>query len=89
MAGLGGWEHGVSDVADSSGCFSQLEVCRSQLVMLLSFVFRGNNCTLRSIREESHITDAMDPLMLGTFFSTFLQGNLNGRQVGIMANKWV
>lgn len=89
MAGLGGWEHGVSDVADSSGCFRQLEVCRSLLVMPLSFVFGGNNCTPWSFREGSHITDAMDPLMLRTFFSTFLQGNLNGRQVGIMANNWV
>lgn len=79
----------MSDVADSSGCFSQREVCRSQLVMPSSFVFWGNNSTLRSFREESHITDATDPLLLRTFFSTFLQGNLNGRQVGIMANNGV
>lgn len=79
----------MSDVADSSGCFSQREVCRSQLVTPSSFVFWGNNSTLRSFREESHITDATDPLLLGTFFSTFLQGNLNGRQVGIMANNGV
>lgn len=84
-----GGSTGVSDVADSSGCFRQRAVCRSLLVMPLSFVFRGNNCTPRSFREESHITDATDPLMPRTFFSTFLQGNLNGRQVGIMANNWV
>lgn len=91
MAGLGGWEHGVSDVADSSGCFSQLEVCRSQLVMPLSFVFRGNNCTLRSFREESHITDATDPLMLGTFLFYFPSRKFewqtsgdNGKQLGLI-----
>lgn len=62
MSGLGGWKHGVSDVVDSSGCFLQLEVCRSLLVMPLSFVFSGNNCTPQSFREESHITDAVNIL---------------------------
>ena len=91
VAGLGGWERGLSDVADSSGCFRQLEVCRSLLVMLLSFVFRGNNCTPRSFREESHITDAQDPLMLRTFFSTFRSRKFewqtsgdNGKQLGLI-----
>lgn len=61
---MGEWEQGLSDVGDSSGCFRQLEVRHSLLVMLPPFVFRGNNCTLRSFREESHISDATDPLML-------------------------
>lgn len=67
VAGLGGWKLGVSDVADSSGCFRQPEVCCSLLVMPPSFVFRGNNCTPQSFREESHITDAVNILFYVPF----------------------
>lgn len=88
-AGSGGWAHGMSDVADSSCCLRQLEVCRSLLVMPLSFVFRGNNCTPRSFWEKSHITDATDPLMLWTYFSTFPSRKFEWQTSGDNSKQWV
>lgn len=61
----------------------------SLLVMPLSFVFRGNNCTPRSFREKSHITDATDPLMLWTYFSTFPSRKFEWQTSGDNSKQWV
>lgn len=77
----------MSDVADSSGCFRQPEMRCSLLVMPLPLVFRGNNCNLQSFWEESHITDAgYSPDTVSVPLYVPFEENLNGRQVGIMAN---
>lgn len=57
-------------------------------VMPLSFVFRGNNCTPQSFREESHITDATDPLMLWTSFSTFPSRKFEWQTSGDNGKQW-
>lgn len=79
----------MSDLADSSCCCRQLEVCRSLLVMPLSFVFRGNNCTPRSFQEKSHITDATDPPMLWTYFSTSPSRKFEWQTSGDNSKQWV
>lgn len=65
------WESGSMTRVMSLTAFGVFFFSAEGTPQPLSFVFRGNSCTLRRFLKESHVTDATDPPVVGTFFPVF------------------